>query len=618
MNTSDINAPLIFRAEMEKNATYEMPQDVNLWDEEVLKHLNEEFPDLVEENIEVVFKKTDAKKGYGYGFIALGEKGKIKIPIIIKEYQMSPLDVMLYEGKSFPLTTETVKEIVQSTAIGKTVAKPEEPFAYVGPNITERVYPGLYSVFRPGLGGRVSAYKYASVLSEISKDPDQVEGLRERLKSDPTLVAAWANSECKEVLKKAASGEVAVPCDPRGEYNKANADEVKPGQAHPLVDAFIKRVEGDKPSGPVVRPGIYDVEGQSGHNYRGFVFPQVFDFDMQKQDVMVFVGAMREPDEKGNTYDKGTFSAVQQTIVGKPTSDTSPGKYSGDGCYLSAGDKGVFFIRKGEGPAIAFMPVKVTSVTKMNERRETDFNKNNQTIKVTRDFVVKKYNVIDSLGRSYILVISPSAINVQRVGNMVMMPGDTSFVNFGTLINLRKDAAQVTKVAALKTATMRHLGGQSFSIDASWAEDWAREGDLQSRLQPYLESFYTKESLEKCFSECRKSSRLSIHDRAAAPVVEQAKVACKDAHRFARDLTKEAAALKDPGLVDTVLSLQFINKDNVNKFIAFIPQFEQAASHLADLLVASRLGLPLQEYPVKTAMENLMEVLSGLRMLRGK
>ena len=76
---SDINVPLIFKAEMEKTATYEMPQDVNLWDEEVIKHLHEEHPELTEEDIEVVFKKTDAKKGYGYGFVALGKKGIIKV-----------------------------------------------------------------------------------------------------------------------------------------------------------------------------------------------------------------------------------------------------------------------------------------------------------------------------------------------------------------------------------------------------------------------------------------------------------------------------------------------------------------------------------------------------------
>lgn len=615
---SDINVPLIFKAEMEKTATYEMPQDVNFWDEEVIKHLHEEHPELTEEDIEVVFKKTDAKKGYGYGFVALGKKGIIKIPIIIKEYQMYPLDVMLYESKAYPLTPDTAKEIVQSTAIGKSVPKPEEPFAYVGPNITERVYPGLYSVFRPGLGGRVSAYKYASILSEIARTPEQTQGLKERLEKDPTTVAAWANSTCQEVLKKAYSGENPVAVSASA-GSTVNADEVKPGEAHPLVDAFIKKVEGNLSVGLVISPGVYEVEGASGNDYRGMVFPAVFDFDMQKQDVMVFLGAQLKSDNKdGRPYENGKYSCVQQTIIGKPSADMECRHYLyGEGM---AGDKGIFFIRQDEGPAIAFMPVKIKSKSRMHEERKMDFDKNEQRIQMTRNFEVTKYHVHDTLGRAFNIVVSPTATNVQKVGDMVLMPAGTKFAAFGTLINLKKDAGQVTKVAATSTVTMRHLGGESFSVDAPWAEDWAREGDLKSRLGPYLENTYTKESLEKCFSECKKVSKLSMRDRAPVRVREEdlKKAEHREANKIARDLTKVAAHLTDPGLVDTVLSLQFINKDNLNKFVSFLPQFQQAASHLADLLIACRLGVQMEEYPIKTSMENLIEVINDLKMLKGK
>jgi hypothetical protein len=617
---SDLNVPLVFKEEMEKNATFDMPQDATMWDEEVLKHLHEDHPELTEEDIEVVFKKTDAKKGYGYGFVALGKKGAIKIPIIIKEYKMSPLDVMLYEGKAFPLTPDTVKEIVQSTAIGKAVPKPEEPFAHVGPNITERVYPGLYSVFRPGLGGRVSAYKYASILSEIARTPEQTQGLKERLEKDPTLVAAWANSPCQEVLKKAYSDQPVMAVDSTPGNSKVNPDEVKPGEAHPLVDAFIKKVEGNKPIGPIVSPGLYEVEGQSGNDYQGMVFPMVYDFDLQKQDIMVFCGSKLEASKTdGKPYEIGNFSCVQQTIVGRPSADMACGKYI-HSCEGMAGDKGIFYIRQDEGPAMAFLPVKIKSKTRMREERKMDFEKDQQHIQMTKNFDVIKYHVHDSLGRAFNVVVSPSAVNVQKVGDLVMMPANTKFSVFGTLVNLRKDTNQITKVADLRTVTMRHLGGESFSIDADWAEDWAKEGDLKSRIGPYMEAFYTPDSLEKCFSECRKVSKLSMRDRAPVRVRTEdlPPASHREASKLARDLTKIAAHLQDPGLVDTVLSLQFINKDNINKFVSFIPQLVQAASHLADLLIASRLGMQMSEYPIKSAMENLMEVIGDLRMIKGK
>ena len=605
----DLNAPLVFNREMEKVATHDMPQDATMWDEEVMRHLHEEFPELTEDSLEVVFKKTDAKKGYGYGFVSLGNKGMIKVPIIIKEFKMFPLDVMLFNEKAYPLTADTVKEIVQSTAIGKSQSKPEEPFAYVGPNITERVYPGLYSVFRPGLGGRISAYKYASVLAETARNAGQVQGLRDRLAKDPTMTAAWANSPMKEVLKKAATVNV-------------HPDEVKPGAAHPLVDAFIRRDGPDTGVELITKPGLYHVEGISGRQYKGYVYPTVMNFDLQKQDVMVFVGRVKEEPKPGDKnvpaqpYYGGEYGSVQQSIAGKACSDSDESKETSR--YGAPGQTGVFFIRKGS-VAVAFIPVKIISKTRMNENRKMNFEKDHQNIELTKNFEVQKFTVQDSFGVRYHVVISPLVTNVSKLGDMVLMPADTSFSSLGTLVTLKSEAGQLKKVAAGPTVTVKHLGGESFAVDCDWAEGWMKEGDLKNRLQEHLSQYYTNESLEKVFAEAKKTGRVNINNRMEkkflAPVHKHE---YREAHKIARDLTKIAAHLPDPGLVDTVLSLQFINKDNINKFISFIPQFEQAASHLADLLIASRLGLDVPEYPVKTAMENMADVISELRMMRGK
>lgn len=632
---NDLHQPLTFKAEMEKVATYEMPMDTNVWDEEVLKHLHEEHPELTEENFEVVFKKTDKKKGYGYGFVALGKEGAVKIPIIIKEYQMYPLDVMIYEKQASPLTPETVKEIVSSTELGKVAPKPEEPFAYVGPNITERVYPGLYSTFRPGLGGRVSSYKYAaalgvgedelneltvrlgggkyaSLLTEIGVSPEQAKAFRERLEKDAQAVLAWANSPMQPILKKAAAPMNLVQAKPA-----ESPDLVAPGQAHPLVDALIIRQTPAEGWGPVAKFGTYDVQGLSGQDYRGEVYPTVVDFDLAKQDIMIFSGGMmvKEPGSD-NPWPRGGYGAVQSAIVGKLVVDSGCSK--GEcvaSCYASKGDTGFFYIRK-DSAALAFIPVKVLSRTTMHEERVTNAMQDGTNVQVRRNFEIVKLAVRDSFGRSYNVVVSPQATNVQHVGDLVLMPAGTQFCRLPEkLVRLKGDLGQ-TKVAAAHTVLLRNLGGDSFSVDCDWASAWAREGDRREKIAAYLGEFYTKESLEKVFAAAATEKAVVISDRAEMPKTAASKY--EGAEKIARDLTKIAAGLPDPALVDTVLSLQFINKDNVNKFISFLPHFEKAAAHLADLLIASRIGLGIEEYPIKTAMENVMEVISDLRMLRGK
>lgn len=58
-----------------------------------------------------------------------------------------------------------------------------------------------------------------------------------------------------------------------------------------------------------------------------------------------------------------------------------------------------------------------------------------------------------------------------------------------------------------------------------------------------------------------------------------------------RDLIKEAAMITDPEAVDVVLALGFVNPENVSTFISYLPKMEGVLSSLCELLVASRLGL---------------------------
>jgi len=203
---------------------------------------------------------------------------------------------------------------------------------------------------------------------------------------------------------------------------------------------------------------------------------------------------------------------------------------------------------------------------------------------------------------------------VKMADGIVMMPGDAKWVEMRELINLRSAPEQM-KTASGYSVTMRHLGGEGFSIESPWAEEWVKEGGLKSQVEDYLAQYYNRDSLGAVFEECVKTGSVNFSDRAPKDSVEINKYeGMKD---IAKDLTKEAAALGDAGLVDNVLSLQFINKDNVNKYIEFIPQLEKAASNLADMLIGARLGVNVEEHPIKAAMENVVEVIDDLRLLKG-
>jgi len=594
--SADLRSPLFFDAEHEKVAMFKMSQDVNEWDENVMEHFHEEYPELSGDNVEVVFKKTDPQRGYGYGYIGLGKEAEVQIPVIIKEYEMSPLDVMLNEGQAFPLTKESAKTLLHKTAMGKAIKAPKGPLSYVGPNISERIYPGV-----PWTGGQ---YKYASILSAVDLTQDQIDGFRQRLE-DPSVISAWQGSDVKGILKIAAATQPVAK------------DEVKAGEGHPLVDAFIRRFDGEAEYGVIEKAGKYEVKGLSGTRYVGMVYPKVFDFYLRPQDVMLFAdGRIIDEDYekmKGDLRpDRCDYSAVQQTIVGKKSADVSDRI---NGCCACKGETGFFVVQRGNA-AMAFTPLKIQSCATLDEDRKIHYRKDGQNVDINKRYIVRKYVATDSFGAVYRIVVSPSVKEVKVVNSMVMLPGDATWVSMGKVIKLSSKMEQTKKASYTgPSVTLRHLGGEGFSIEADWAEDWAKEGSLRPIMETYLSAFYTPETLPPLFDECQKVGKVNFNDR----MEKTASVnRYEGAERIARDLTKEAASLSDAALADTVLSLQFINKDNVEKYIGFLPQLEKAASHLADMLIGSRLGMEVEEYPVKTAMENMVEVIEDLRLMKGK
>jgi len=84
-----------------------------------------------------------------------------------------------------------------------------------------------------------------------------------------------------------------------------------------------------------------------------------------------------------------------------------------------------------------------------------------------------------------------------------------------------------------------------------------------------------------------------------------------------KNLVKEASVLTDPEAVDVVLSLNFINEDNITNYIENIHELRKVLSDLCQLLVASRMGLSdLDESAIKNSINGLSEVITGLENVR--
>lgn len=86
-----------------------------------------------------------------------------------------------------------------------------------------------------------------------------------------------------------------------------------------------------------------------------------------------------------------------------------------------------------------------------------------------------------------------------------------------------------------------------------------------------------------------------------------------------KDTVKLAAALEDSETADKILAMNFLNPQNVAIFASYLPQLDESAQKLAEMLMAARMGMAqLDEGAIERAMMNLEEVIQSLKGLEQK
>lgn len=126
--------PLFFEPEpylMEKTATEtELPEDPNLWPQELLQELYKQVPYISDFEPHVQMDRVDGEKGYGFGHVQVQNQTEaeqsapseqlqsagvrsVRIPVIIKGGKLQPFDVIVTDNsKMLPLTEGRLRQAI--------------------------------------------------------------------------------------------------------------------------------------------------------------------------------------------------------------------------------------------------------------------------------------------------------------------------------------------------------------------------------------------------------------------------------------------------------------------------------------------------------------------------
>lgn len=731
--------------ELEKSASeVSLPEDANQWPTEIMQELYKQVPYIADFDPQVVMDRVDAERGYGFGHIEVQNKSEaqnsassgdkksigiqqVRVPVIIKERRLQPLDVLVTTGsKALPLTENRLRQALFRPQAFDVTGKTPGDMSMVG-----QLYPPHRQLGGGGTGG-VTKDASAKACPDCGKMkckcadagmPDEGEhfdfkeaagdmptqdqfhaklekvlGLSPaemaQLKAQhapqktaapnlPGVPAISMGTRVKDLVPKMKLGsiigailptisvadyiEFTEPFNDTGlqrafmknagaadvarmllEFEPDATDKtaamldafvpsvvqvVKAGEGYvvkmashlawnpttELVDrGFIVRELGEKVAlaadtdgavtmtddeGAKASPeehreelvagfGYYTVQSTDGSPLTGFVFPNLYDTDGTAMPIALFAD--------------GAHATVQEAIVGERVTEGVPevpitgGEPQGHGC----------FVRQLEGSYEATIPFTIKGGYASGGAQQYQAE--------TYDGRQKMLSVQDGGGLKI----------PQEIDDTCIIPADYQWMSLGEaddieLVSNPEEWGQKKEAQrALASVVVRAGGDNDFWLEGSVLNKVAAKSLTLDEAMFVLGGLGTDLAYgaEKLAEAIYRAAPVQVKvARALTPynyAAERAKLAEAGPVRFRVSLVKEAAFIPDPSAVDTVLSLGFINPENMHTFVSYLPQIEQSLSRLCELLIASRLGLTdVPSGPLEKCIRSMDEAIDGLKIL---
>jgi hypothetical protein len=639
--------------EMQDVSLHQLSSDVDSWPEEITQKLKERVPVAANLNMMIKFMKKDAENGAATGSIVLNSTDKSAvIPVIIKDFMMYPLDVMITEKKILPLTPDYFMSVFSTNQVfDKT-----EDFPSFG-GLARFEDSNLWSAIYPPSMGR---YAYASAswpMMDLICESVDATAFKAQLVKDASSAMRFHKHGHAEAIKKIAnlqpvnmnefrrSADALIPrnismlrFDGPNKYTLLqNADNVFSPALSPMkrqeavhflstvsdhVNDDINEVDRNgekllavpkddggiflaKPDRDVAEScdefDHYVVKNKNGVAYTGLVIPHVIAFNQKPVDLKIFVC--------------GNMGTIQAEIYGVRVKNH---RFAIRGSMPAVGQTGTFVFQPDQTHAIATVPVTIESIL-----QDTD-----KTVKM---------KVVDALGASFSVKISPD-LELHRIAQVeggYIIPHKMRWQvleGFDQVTNSAEDYAVKTAGARLTTTPVTLIptgfsqyamrGVNKYAAEAGWD---------RTCLERYQVKFLLAslgcgtEKIAEVLLHAHRAGSAEIHGlkdvqlkgEKIAAAIPAARLKLASAAALRTDLVKEASYFADSQTVDALLSLNFVNPENVQKFVGKIPLFKSAISHMASCLIASRLGIQeIPEQAATSAMAKLVEVVNGLEKLR--
>ncbi len=638
------------------------------WAAEIISQAYKSLPFLKDYEMDAELERVDGSRGFGIGKLlvypmgmekdaAIKQNNMVVFPLIIREERMSPFDVFSHSGQLKPMTKEAVERALFRPDV---FAGPARKGEVGGTDLQNQIGPPTSSTNRHAGG---ALFKQSSVLA---RDEDR-EAVLTKIANHPGLRRIYGNHPY-------LSSAVLVMND----HKEKTASDIRvqrrlntPPDAIQIIEdgaGYLVKHANSKCFRPVVeRRDSFEVERMIGKEKMAqlredgslliTVNPTAKAADMRKEAQIVetigvykaLIGTAEIPGVvvprtvslEGDVLDEGVFAGVNThgfaKVAGVHLKDITlmPCAPSGTGVFV--------YQRGPEG--VATEPLTITN--RVSESAGKEKVASYLAVRDTGQQV--KLTPVEGLRMITKIASSEYAIPAE----MVFLPlrGKRSVIN--------ENPQDFTKIAHAKVASGRDTialvgDGLSFGI-SGWNASNLPGREMLSKDQAafYLASLGVPS--EHVPGIMKKASIRPVKIPGTRPVVREDQAldymrkqassvlpsidtidlisetalmvlpaAAENAKKInpildAMGFTKEASSVIDKETVDAVLSLNFLTPENVSVYVEALPALEKSANKLAEIVVASRMGMDdVRESAATRAMKSLSEVIDGLNSLGHK
>lgn len=638
--------------------TFKLSDNVQEWPTQIANHARELFPDTQRLSLTIELKKQDPATGTAIGGLHVEEpqtQKKIILPLIIKAYELSPLDVWM-EAKTqavHPLDQETFKKEFFTPSLSEGLD--QRPADGVGEYFND---PSTWNSNYPPLQGR---YSYASagypLLDQISDTLSKtaLEEFRTTFKNEPTLLLQFTKHGHKEIIQKIAAKSPAKSLDLAEESLKkiplaaVSVKKIAPGQysvlgikdrAYDLVrnGSYLNEEDAKAVLNKLVPEESLHELHESGEKLI-ILKPQeeksVYLYDHEvKPEILnsttcatvktlsglslegVYIDRVCKLDGKLTNHPlflSKTYASVQPKIAGLVKENPDLMKEILAPSRPSTGQSGVF-VAKVEGRLVATEVLAIASVNK--DAGEVKAHRlDGSAVTLCVDGPV---NYLDKE------VVMPFAIPYRE--SRYQIPNAWAWVQFEQFCDLAdSENSYLEKEASLHQTlnpmTIRWTGS---SFQVSDQDIGSGDMDDQALSLTLVAKGTPLEKVALVLKKAKRDGKVKVHGlsqlRKKAEIIKEAsetqarlETLCS---KLRTNLIKAASQIDDSATVDTLLSLNFLNPQNLAKFVSYTSVFEKAQDYLAEVLIASRLALKeVNQSAVGTAISQLREVINGLKAI---